>query len=520
MTISVTPRLKLKKYSSGGDPHPTRVEFNAMIDSLEGAAAIHVSGITSARPAAGVRGRFYSDTTTGRVYLDDGTAWGEISSVGGGGGGAAVLVAGTPSEGTSDRAARADHTHSLALATNAKSGAMSAADKATLEGASSAGIAGALLKADASGRYAVATPSAASDVANKSYVDTQIGTRAPSDHSHSADDVSSGVLGSARLPAASAAAPGALSAADKKKLDAASSAATAGTLMSADSNGRYQAASPAAAGDVANKSYVDAQVGTRSPSNHSHSWSEIDSKPTTFAPSAHTHSWSDINGQPATYPPSDHSHSFSSITSRPSTYPPSSHTHSWSDINGQPSTYPPSAHTHSYSSLTGRPELLTYAITDARYAQRSHAHWWSDITKTELIYNTNAAWGDYRAVWVNNSGAVGYNLSSRKYKQDEREYVVPLGLLDTLRPKWFKYRGEVEEHGREATPERVNFMAEDLHDAGLREIVSYNGEGQLRENAETINEQLMVAPLWSLVSQLYDVVREQGEVIAELRRGE
>lgn len=47
----------------------------------------------------------------------------------------------------------------------------------------------------------VGTPSASGDATTKAYVDTAIGTRAASSHSHSADDINSGTLSAARLPA-------------------------------------------------------------------------------------------------------------------------------------------------------------------------------------------------------------------------------------------------------------------------------------------------------------------------------
>lgn len=220
----------------------------------------------------------------------------------------------------------------LPAATSAAQGALSAADKAKLDAAASLPTAGTLAMRDAAGNLRVGTAASGSDATNKTYVDAQVATRAPSSHthlwaqitdkpttfapsahthawadvtgapatyapsahSHAAADVSSGVLAAARLPAATTAAQGAMSAADKALLDGATPSPTANTLVKNDANGRFQVATPSAAADVAPKSYVDAQVATRSLTTHTHAWADITSKPTTFAPSAHVHSGADI----------------------------------------------------------------------------------------------------------------------------------------------------------------------------------------------------------------------------------
>src|SRR6478609_2465879 len=126
MTVIETARFLLKKYTSGGDPHPTRIDFDAMIDTVENNAAMYAQGITAARPAAGKAGRVYWDTEAKRVYYDDGTNWTDTNPNGGGGAGAKVTPAINGIEGTSARAARADHTHRIDLATSTAAGAMSA----------------------------------------------------------------------------------------------------------------------------------------------------------------------------------------------------------------------------------------------------------------------------------------------------------------------------------------------------------------------------------------------------------
>jgi len=337
MAVTTTPRLGLKQYSSGADPHPTRTEFNAQQTQLETLVALAAQGTLAERPTAAKWGRLYFATDNSRIYWDTGSAWVEVSNVGGGGAGSSVVVGGAGAEGTSNRAARADHTHSLPLATSSVSGAMSAADKATLDGAKVAAVSGSLVVRDSAGRAQFGSPAASGDAANKSYVDAQVQTRAaashthgwaditgkpstfdpsahrhdwseidnapstmtPGAHTHNASDINAGTLNAARLPLASSSSAGAMSSALFNDIAAATSLATAGALVRRDSSSRIAVSSPSAATDAANKGYVDAQIDTRAAASHSHTWSSITDKPSTFAPSQHTHDWSEVTGKPS-----------------------------------------------------------------------------------------------------------------------------------------------------------------------------------------------------------------------------
>jgi hypothetical protein len=178
MAIIETLRLALKKYTSGGDPHPTRAEFNTMIDALENNVGMFSQGITSARPAAGKIGREYWDTEANRKYYDDGTAWRDQNPNGGGGAGTKVTPGINGVEGVSTRSARADHTHRIDLATGAAPGAMSHTDKLMLDAATSAASGNALAKRDANGRVSVNTPTTDFHATTKAYVDGLITTTA------------------------------------------------------------------------------------------------------------------------------------------------------------------------------------------------------------------------------------------------------------------------------------------------------------------------------------------------------
>ncbi|QDK01905.1 hypothetical protein SEA_VIBAKI_24 [Arthrobacter phage Vibaki] len=250
MAITPTTRFVLKKYTSGGDPHPSRTEFNTMIDAIENNAGMYSQGTTAARPAAGKAGRWYWDQTVSRMYYDDGVAWQDQNPNGGGGAGAKVVPGAAAIEGVSTKAARADHTHTIDLATAAVDGAMPKADKAKLDAATDAATASALMRRDASGRVSVATPTTTGHATTKAYVDGAITTVG-----NAAADYADGAITAA--PAATSTTAGKMSAADKVKLDAASAAATPNTIMMTDAAGRYKAAAPSASTDVANKAYVD-----------------------------------------------------------------------------------------------------------------------------------------------------------------------------------------------------------------------------------------------------------------------
>lgn len=171
MTVLETARFLLKKYTSGGDPHPTRDEHNLMIDAIENNAVMGSQGVTGARPAAGKGRRLFWDETAQRLQYDDGANWKDLNPNGGGGAGTVIVPGAAAVEGTSVRAARADHTHALPLATNTAHGAMSSADKTKLDAATAAATPSTLAARDASGRISVGTPINADHAATKAYTD-------------------------------------------------------------------------------------------------------------------------------------------------------------------------------------------------------------------------------------------------------------------------------------------------------------------------------------------------------------
>lgn len=109
---------------------------------------------------------------------------------------------------------------------------------------------------DSSGRAQVASPSASSDIANKSYVDTTATSKANDVQTNLAQEIED------RKEADSTITTNLTSHTNNQAagVHGATSAATAGKIMIRDSAGRAQVASPSAANDIANKSYVDGKT--------------------------------------------------------------------------------------------------------------------------------------------------------------------------------------------------------------------------------------------------------------------
>ncbi|WP_426734342.1 hypothetical protein [Glutamicibacter sp. 2E12] len=131
MAVEETTPHGLKKYTAGTDPIPGRTGHNQMIDKINQIPGLGI-GPLSSRPAPSAGLRFWVEESTRRLSVNIGTEWAELGSVG-----AVtpsnVVAAGTASEGTSQRAARADHTHNLPVATKTAAGAMSSTDKTFLD---------------------------------------------------------------------------------------------------------------------------------------------------------------------------------------------------------------------------------------------------------------------------------------------------------------------------------------------------------------------------------------------------
>ena len=245
------------------------------------------------------------------------------------------------------------------------------------------------------------------DIANKP------STFTPASHNHAASNITSGTLAAARLPVVTASANGAMLAADKKKLDAATHNSTASTIAMRDANGLLATQAPTGPTHAANKSYVDAQDALRAPLSHTHTVGDLvpgtlsmtrlrltsttDASETSTAhafqigadsannliidnnevigrnngafepvsfpsgifglpeqlPNVSAATRKDyVDAQVATRAPLSHTHAWADVTGKPSTFAPSSHTHTWAQVTGKPSTFTPSAHTHAAADIT------------------------------------------------------------------------------------------------------------------------------------------------------------------------
>lgn len=208
---------------------------------------------------------------------------------------------------------------STAVATGATNGLMPAADKAKLDAANTGGLPSTLALRDAAGQMQVTTPTAATHVARKDYVDGLIKTRntngkpatdAPSTYidgvtygSAATDGTWAAVAGTAltikagtarmfqlisdkttgriwtraegntdawgsmlelaSTAPATASVDGLMPKADKSKLDAATGGATGSTLALRYADGRLGVTTPTGTGDATNKSYVDGRANFR-----------------------------------------------------------------------------------------------------------------------------------------------------------------------------------------------------------------------------------------------------------------
>jgi microcystin-dependent protein len=75
MAVSLTKRLKLKRWSTSTDEWIGREGFNAQNQTLDDFVAIDAQGPLDQRPAAGVRGFYYFAEDVGQLYRDTGSGW-------------------------------------------------------------------------------------------------------------------------------------------------------------------------------------------------------------------------------------------------------------------------------------------------------------------------------------------------------------------------------------------------------------------------------------------------------------
>lgn len=378
-------------------------------------------------------------------------------------------------------------------------------------------------------------------------------TFAPAAHTHDAGAVTSGVFNAGRLPAASASAQGAMSAAHFNRVQGASSVATPGTLALLDAAGRTQFADPSAAADAATKNYVDGQIGTRAPASHTHPWSQITGAPATFPPSAHTHTLAQITDAPSwlsmsvTTAPTG-----STIVSRNSNGDflvntptsggmPASKSYVDSGLSSK------SDATHEHASLvrstgatfgiysddsvrlvdsdgvtrfriakSGGNGFLMNTVVDwdslsgkpSTYSPSGHTHSGDDITSGEIPFaringtrSVHSNTATNRSVWVTADGRFGQNTSSRRFKARERPWS-GAGVLALDPVTYVRRDDDGNEPGPDA-PRELGLIAEDV-EPHLPEIVQYDPEGRV----EALRYDLIPVALIPVVRDLVARVEE------------
>lgn len=81
MAETLTTRLGLRLFGASTDTW-SRTEHNADTAILEDLVAIDQQGALGSRPAAGIRGRYWTDSTTFVIYRDTGSAWKVVGAAG------------------------------------------------------------------------------------------------------------------------------------------------------------------------------------------------------------------------------------------------------------------------------------------------------------------------------------------------------------------------------------------------------------------------------------------------------
>lgn len=199
----------------------------------------------------------------------------------------------------------------LPAATTTTPGTITANNHTRITNAVSTATASRVVMRDAAGRAAFADPSAAGDAATKNYVDTGLGTKAATTHTHLWADVT-----------------------DKPT----TFTPTAHTHTQAEVSGLDTALAGKAAAShthtTAQVTGLDTALGGKSDTGHTHAWADITSKPTTFTPTTHTHAWTDITSKPTAFTPSAHTHLWADITDKPTSFTPTTHSHTQAEVNG------------------------------------------------------------------------------------------------------------------------------------------------------------------------------------------
>jgi hypothetical protein len=128
----------------------------------------------------------------------------------------------------------------------------------------------------------------------------------------------------------------------------------------------------------------------------------------------------------------------------------------------------------------------------------------------QKAYSTSNDWAALgrtrKAAWIDLNGTLGNAASSsREVKQQINPTTYEYEKIISIEPKTFKYNEAVEIMGENA-PLELGFIAEDLHDAGVTELVYYREDGSVEGLDYT---------KFAVITQ--QIVREQHAMIMELK---
>lgn len=96
------------------------------------------------------------------------------------------------------------------------------------------------------------------------------------------------------------------------------------------------------------------------------------------------------------------------------------------------------------------------------------------VNSTGVYAQSVAGMGGFRTVSVAANGVMGGLTSSARYKEGIADPEIPIETLRALRAKFYRYIAQTD--ARE--PLQMSFIAEDVHDLGLRWLVAYDEEGR------------------------------------------
>ncbi|MGM7422783.1 hypothetical protein [Cellulosimicrobium sp. CpK407] len=229
-----------------------------------------------------------------------------------------------------------------------------------------------------------------------------------------------------------------------------------------------------------------------------------------WTPLAPVVDWDTIQGKPATFPST-----WGSVSGKPTSFPST-----WGTVSGKPTSFPPSAHTHTAASIpttgsnvqadidyiAGRAtSAIATAVAANNNANGRALSFAGDANAVRYCAGPTASQYNHQtgsnrfAVWMDDTLQFGRATSSRRYKDHINTWGIDTAAVLSIEPKTFHRKVDddgVMDYGA---------IAEDLHDAGLTELVYYDEEGR----PDAIRDHLVP---WALLA----VVRSQHEQIAAL----